>query len=491
MRLVFNELSPKDRYLARGIRPLSLTEMGYITHLYLPLIGVESYTLYQVLAHEVEERNGAVGEGTHRGLMLITSLSLDRLLAARERLEALGLLEVRRRENRDRDYFYEYIVKPPLSPYQFFQEEIWSVMLLNKVERHRFEQLRQKYADRRLVDLEEAYPYEENLTKPFYEVYHSLSTSELEVRQGSETDHFFQRMEASYPAAPQQNDYLAEPSPTLDLSFVRLNLPSHIEASDVLTSETVSFFYQLLHFYQLSSWLLGQELRDWNLYTTDGQLDRVSLRRRLREKYVDGRLSRDVVSPADIELSPGELPEPGSVSHARICRSLSPLTLLELAVGGRVSKAFLERAEALVFTDGLSPEVANVLLLHALRETQMELPRSYLETVRDSWKAKQISTVDEAVQVILERTEAKQQAQEKAKNRKESTTASRRGGRSVPQDKLPASVQRQMEREQEREKAAQSETTPIEQEEELSVMDIPELRALLESIPKSQKGGKR
>ncbi|MBO8163720.1 MAG: DnaD domain protein [Brevibacillus sp.] len=489
MRLVWNELSPKDRYLVRWVRPVSLTEMGYVTHLYLPLIGVEAYALYQLLVHEVDERSGAVGEGTHRSMMLMTSLSLDRLLAARERLEAMGLLEVRRRENRERDYFYEYLIKPPLSPYQFFREEVWSVMLLNKVEQPRFEQLRRTYADRRFADLEETYPYEENLTKPFYEVYHSLSPSELEVRQGSETAQFFHRMEEEYPAVPQQGDYQAEPSPLLDLSFVRLNLPSHVSASDILTAENVAFFYQLLHFYQISSWLLGQELRDWSLFTTDGRLDREALRRRLREKYVDGRLTREERAAAAAGVAPGELPEPGSTAFQQVCRRLSPLTLLEAAVGGRVSKAYLERAESLLFSDGLPTEVVNALLLHALRETQMELPRSYLETVRDSWKAKQISTVDEAVRVILERTEARQQAQAKAKSKKEQPSGFLRGGRPLLTDKLPASVQRQLERE--RQQAERQDVQQSAEEKKRKVMDDPELRALLESFPKPQRGGER
>lgn len=490
MRLLWNELTPKDRYLIRGIRPLSMTELGYVTHLYLPLIGTEAYTLYQLLLHELDERSGAASEGTHRNLMLITALPLDRLVAARERLEALGLLEVRRRENRDRDYFYEYIVKPPLSPHQFFQEEIWSVMLLNRVERHRYEQLRRRYADARLAELDREYPFEENVTKPFYEVYHSLAASELEVRPGSETEYFLRHMEQQYPAAPQQTDYLAEPASTLDLSFVRLNLPSHIEAANVLTNETISFFYQLLHFYQLSSWFLGQELRDWKLYTPEGQLDRLALRRRLREKYVDGLLTRDTPAPGDLRLSPSDLPEPGSALHARICRSLSPLVLLESAVGGRVSKAFLERAEALVFTDGMPPEVVNVLLLHALRETKMELPRSYLETIRDSWKAKRISTVDEAVQVILERSEVKKQVKENSRSRKKTSPAPR-SGRPVLEDKLPASVQRQIEREQAQEQAAKGdEVVATKPELRRKLIDDPEFRELLDSFPK-KRGGKQ
>ena len=132
-RLVWNELLPKDRYLVRLARPLSFSEMGFVTQLYLPIIGVESYALYQMLVHSVQEASGASAEGTHRSLMLASSLSLDRLLDARERLEAIGLVEVRRRENQQRDYYYEYLLKPPLAPGEFFADYVLSLMLLNKI----------------------------------------------------------------------------------------------------------------------------------------------------------------------------------------------------------------------------------------------------------------------------------------------------------------------------------------------------------------------
>ena len=93
MRVVWNELTPNDRYLVRTIRPISFAEMGYVAHLYLPLIGIASYSLYQYLIYDIQEASSAAVEGTHRSLMGVTSLSLDRLLAARERLEAMGLFK--------------------------------------------------------------------------------------------------------------------------------------------------------------------------------------------------------------------------------------------------------------------------------------------------------------------------------------------------------------------------------------------------------------
>ncbi|WP_139491679.1 DnaD domain protein [Brevibacillus dissolubilis] len=495
MRVVWNELTPNDRYLVRMIRPISIAEMGYATHLYLPLIGVASYALYQLLIHEVDERSTAASEGTHRSLMMMTSLSLDRLIACRERLEAMGLLEVRRRENRDRDYFFEYTLKPPLSPYQFFQEDIWPVMLLNQVGKPKYEQIRRRYADHLHHNLAEEYPYEENITKRFYEVYHTLSASEVDVRPGSETDQFFHQMQTQYPLPVQDTQYEVDAAPTLDLSFIRLNVPSHVQVGDVMNTENIEFFYKLMSFYHLNSWLLGQELSDWSLYRTNGELDKDALRKRLVQRYLDEKLNRQSFVQESEELAPGNLPAAGSATFTKVCRQYSPLSLLEQAFGGRIGKVNVERAETLFFASGLTPEVVNALLLNTLRDTNMELPKAYIETVRDNWKAKKVSTVDEAVQVILERAEAKQQAAAQSAPAAMSASGSSaktprrgKGNRFVIEDELPMAVKRQMELEKE-EEALKESGQHIEKPKK-TVMDDPELKALYESLMKSRKGGR-
>lgn len=479
-RIVWNELLPKDRYLVRMARPLSFAETGFVTQLYLPIIGVESYSLYQLLVHEVREVNGASAESTHRSLMLATSLSLDKLLDARERLEAMGLLEVRRRENQQRDYYYEYTVKPPLAPGEFFADYVLSLMLLNKIENVRFQQLRQQYADPIAAQLDKEYVLVENVTKDFHEVFQSLKPSELEVQKGSEREQFLARMETSFPPAAMKSGYEAEVSHPLSVSSLRHYLPDNANPNKVFAGEALEFLYKLHHFYQLDSWGLGQELRDWTLYKPDGSLDGEVLRKRLVQRYTEDKLykSAPVATPPDQEWGPGKLPEPGSEAFVRACRLLSPLALLELVVGGRVSKVFLERAETLVFTDGLPVEVVNALLLHTLASRQMELPKAYMETIRDSWRAKRIATVDEAVKQIMERNDQRVQAAEKAKSPKKEAGPARRNGRSVLQDKLPASVEWQMSQENIMQETAKGQ----------SIQDFPDLQKRLETLRKRQRG---
>ncbi|QQE73513.1 DnaD domain protein [Brevibacillus composti] len=484
-RLVWNELTPKDRYVVRMKRPLSFAELGYVTQLYLPIIGSDSFSLYMLLVHEVQEESGAAVESTHRNLMLISGHSLDRLLSARERLEALGLLTVRRRENLQRDYFYEYLVKPPLTPHEFFADYVLSLMLLNKVENIRYLQLRQKYADPLGAALDQEYTITDNITKDFHEVFQSLKPSELEVHRGSEREHFLSDLEKRYPAAPMEAAFEPSVDHPLSLSSLRHYLPDNAKADQVFSRDGVELLYKLHHFYQLDSWGLGQELRDWTLYRPDGSLDSEILRKRLIQRYTDGKLSRTLPKPipGEEEWGPGQLPEAGSEMFVRICRQLSPLILLEKVVGGRVSKVFLERAETLVFHDGMTSEVVNALLLHTLSSMQMELPKAYLETIRDSWKAKRIATVDEAVRQILDRAEQKAQHVEKTKTSKASKeTPLRRNGRAVLQDKLPASVEWQLS--QEREPRPQQEAP----NQVKTIEDDPELKKMLESLRKRKKG---
>jgi replication initiation and membrane attachment protein len=243
----------------------------------------------------------------------------------------------------------------------------------------------------------------------------------------------------------------------------------------------MEFLYQLCHFYQLDSWGMGQELRDWTLYKQDRSLDGEVLRKRMVQRYTEDKLYRqaDALASGEDDWGPGKLPEPGSEAFVRACRVLSPLALLERVVGGRVSKVFLERAETLVFTDGMQAEVVNALLVHTLSSMQMELPKAYMETIRDSWKAKRIATVDEAVKQILERADQRAQTAENTKSTKKAPSPVRRNGRAILEDKLPASVEWQ--RAQENVPSQQASKRKL-------ISDDPELSKMLESLRKKQKG---
>jgi replication initiation and membrane attachment protein len=101
-----------------------------------------------------------------------------------------------------------------------------------------------------------------------------------------------------------------------------------------------------------------------------------------------------------------------------------------------------------------------------------------METIRDSWKAKRITTVDEAVKQILERADQRAQSVERAKSPKKESAAVRKNGKAVLQDKLPASVEWQREQEKSGQPAAKGKL----------ISDDPELSKMLETLRKNQRG---
>ncbi|GAY75008.1 helicase loader DnaB [Sporolactobacillus inulinus] len=86
----WKEVLPGDHYRVETNGLLHSFDQRVITLLYQPLIGIEAASLYFTLWQEVEFLEEHL---THHHLMGSMNLSLDRILKARKKLEAVGLLE--------------------------------------------------------------------------------------------------------------------------------------------------------------------------------------------------------------------------------------------------------------------------------------------------------------------------------------------------------------------------------------------------------------
>ena len=81
--------------------------------------------------------------------MNLLSLPLDQVLEARRRLEGVGLLKTyERREELGRSFQYEVI--PPLEPRAFFQTDVLSITLMNRLGKERFRQVRERFCPERI-----------------------------------------------------------------------------------------------------------------------------------------------------------------------------------------------------------------------------------------------------------------------------------------------------------------------------------------------------
>ena len=167
----WRELLPVDRYTVRTADYLTDMDQKVLVLLYQPLIGTIANGLYATLWAHLEKDQWTSPEQTHRHLMLMTELSLAQIFEERKKLEGIGLLKsYKRKQDSENQYLYE--LQPPMTPKQFFENDVLSVYLFNRLGKKQYRELRDRFS----VDTVPMAEFQE-LTYSFDEVYTSLHHS--------------------------------------------------------------------------------------------------------------------------------------------------------------------------------------------------------------------------------------------------------------------------------------------------------------------------
>lgn len=111
---------------------LSYDEKRVLTLLYLPLIGIGSYSLYQTFYYLVNQDLAVSNFYTHQMLFDILNVDLLKFIKYRDKLEAVGLLDVYV-DDVEQEKEYIYILKTPCSAKSFLTEIILGSYLESQV----------------------------------------------------------------------------------------------------------------------------------------------------------------------------------------------------------------------------------------------------------------------------------------------------------------------------------------------------------------------
>lgn len=165
MRDDWKGIQPKSILKAVINSPLSDLEKEVLTFLYQPIIGANGLSLYVTLLSEINENNRSESL-FHADLISMLDLSIQQLQIARQKLEAIGLLETFVKQDQELGSCYLYHLLPPESAKRFFKDEVLSLVLLNRVGQRKFDKLVEHFRPKR-VNLT-GY---ENISASFKEVY--------------------------------------------------------------------------------------------------------------------------------------------------------------------------------------------------------------------------------------------------------------------------------------------------------------------------------
>lgn len=138
-----NIIEPDSSFSIQMDFSLSETDFSVLSFLYLPIIKSDAYLLYEIF-YRLNPMVSLEGQMLHDDFFAQTGFDSVRFLKAREKLEAIGLLETYRKETTSSSgskVLYVYRVIPIASPKKFFSDPILKNLLLQSVSNKKYHRL--------------------------------------------------------------------------------------------------------------------------------------------------------------------------------------------------------------------------------------------------------------------------------------------------------------------------------------------------------------
>jgi len=397
MPYTFEEITPQDPYIVELPHIIDMTTVSNLIHLYQPIIGTEAISLYLTFTYQVSQLRGLSEQSLHRQLMSQLNLSLPAIIKARKLLEAVGLLKTTRYANREKDeHLFYYKISMPLDSFQFFQSDILSVLLLNRIGKSNFQSLQKKLSPSFEWNQQQLYYEETNMTKSFDEVFDSILASELKITPGSELEEWikpFQKIEKN--SLKIKHKYL-------DMDYIKGMVSNLYQLDKILDQKTINLLQELAFLYQLSEMDIINILKDNALYEHNGKIGEKELRTKMREKYQLEQKDVVLLEKDNKKSAPKENTTPKtddkSKRHQWMLENFTPIDLMKQYQGGsKIPDADLSLIEALLYDYQLNAGVVNVLIEYVMLSNDYKLPKNLTEKIAGHWKRSKIETVIDAL----------------------------------------------------------------------------------------------
>ncbi|MCU9614170.1 DnaD domain protein [Caldibacillus lycopersici] len=385
----WKEVIPGDQYVVSIDGPLNEGDQKVLSFLYQPLIGPICVSLYWTLRNQIEENRLSSEVVSHYYIMNLMDTNLQEIYAARQKLEAIGLLETYVKKQED-SRFFVYLLKPPLSPSQFFSDGLLNIYLYQKIGQDYYNRLKRFFADQHLP----LHDFE-NITKEFQQVFSSSSSYAFYSNDSMKDGEW--KISAKGEAVP-----VTVSPESFDFELLMAGLNEAVVPKEAITSEVKDVILKLSFLYgidpiQMKNIVLGA-------INEQNTIDLEMLRKGARDWYTIEHYSSfpklvdRIQSP--IYHTVVEAPKTKEEQLIHYLETVSPRQLLEdLSEGSEPVAADLHLVEDVMFKQKLTPGVINVLIQYCLLRTDMKLTKGFVEKIASHWARKKVKTVPEAMEL--------------------------------------------------------------------------------------------
>ena len=397
---------PADTYVVVNKSIIDSEDRKILSMLYQPIIGPLPIMLYFSLWSDLDKSEIISNEYTHHHLITNMHMTLEEIIEARHKLEAIGLLKTFYKEENINNYIYQLF--SPINAHDFFNHPILNVVLYNNLGKKEYEHLKSYFKIPRINTSNY-----EDITVSFSDVFTSVPLTSYDVLNNDIRKKNIQKLNIDT---------------NFDFDFLKASLPNSIDKDKLFTKEIKSLILELSFLYHLDVIKIKDIIP--TCINERGNINKEELRKTCRNYY---QFDNHGLLPSVVyDTQPEYLkkPEGDTSKRAKMIYTFETITPYELLKsknnGNEPTSRDLKLAEDLVITYGLKIGVVNVLIDYILKTNNNRLTRNHAETIAGQWQRQKIETVDDAMKTA---------EKEHKKYRKAKTTTTNK--RVVKEEKIP------------------------------------------------------
>ena len=368
-------LLPADSYIVYNKTILNDFDKKILISFYEPIIGHLAISIYLTLWNDLDNKQIS-RILTHHHLMSILKCPLKSIKEARESLESVGLLKTYVKSKENNNYVYE--LYSPLSPNEFFNHPILSVVLYNNLGSLEYEYLKNEYKQEK-IDLKDFV----DITKKIDEVYDSTCDNlDIDIVDRNINDLYC-------------NDQV-------DFALIKEAIPKELMNEKALTKKIRELINELAFIYKLDTMKMIELIR--SVLNNFGMIDKNDLRIAARRTY---QYDNNALPTLVYRSQPEYLKAPSGDSSMRgkiiqMFETLNPVDFLRTKNRGiKPTKNEMKIIEMLIVDMEMSPAVVNVLIDYVLRKNNNKLVAGYVEAIASQWKRANLKTATEAMDFAI------------------------------------------------------------------------------------------
>lgn len=373
---------PADRFVVFNKTIINEQDKKILVMLYQPIIGSEAISLYFTLCSYLDKQESFSKENSHHLLMTNMQASLENIIVAREKLEAVGLLKTYVKEGQINNYVYE--IYSPLSPKEFINNPLLSVSLSSNVGSIEYNKIISYFKIPRL-NLSDY----KDITCLFNEVFEPVDITNFD---GDIKD------VKNY----KKNKLLMEIN--INLDEIISEVPDEMLVKKSVTKDVKDLIYKLIFVYNLNDLEIKNII--FNSISPKHLLDKSLLKENARKLYrfENGGRVPSLVYKNQPEYLRAKINDDSR--RAKIIYMFETTTpynfLCAKNHGTKPTKADLKLVEYLLVDLELNPGVVNVLVDYVLKINNNKLTKSFVEAIASQWCKANIKTVVDAMKIAEE-----------------------------------------------------------------------------------------